>query len=294
MNNSLIDLSGKIDSLSLEALGIISEVANSSNIPFLIVGATAKDIFAKIYDLQVTRATMDIDIGVNVSSWEQYSVLHAALIDTGYFNSDKKPHRIKYKKNEKFVDLIPFGGIGNKDKIISWPPDHDAEISTIGFDEAYQSAQTVRLNSDPALDILIASPVGLAIMKIVAWNDRIDNNDKDASDLLFIIRNYYDAGNTDRIYDEHRAILKEYDFDMTLSGARLLGRDIGIVLKYKTEEVILSILQREIGNQEPYRLVEDMVKSVHSDYFSEALQLLGALTLGIKESRFFVWRKKRC
>ncbi len=53
-----------------------------------------------------------------------------------------------------------------------WPPDHDTSMRVLGFEDAYRNAQLVRLQSDPKLDVLVATPAGLATLKLIAWSDR--------------------------------------------------------------------------------------------------------------------------
>ena len=65
MTSSLLDLSGKIDSLTVSALNQIQQIALKKKAPFFIVGATARDLLCEAaYGLAPKRATVDIDIAV--------------------------------------------------------------------------------------------------------------------------------------------------------------------------------------------------------------------------------------
>ena len=68
------------------------------------------------------------------------------------------------------VDLVPFGGVEDVSGQISWPPDFSIVTSTIGFREAYDNSIEVSIDGD--LIVKVASLAGLALMKIVAWDDR--------------------------------------------------------------------------------------------------------------------------
>ena len=98
-------------------------------------------------------------------------------------------------------------------------------MSMVGFEEAYEHSITFRLSSDPKLDIKLASLPGLAIMKLISWNEKYPNRKRDADDLLFIMNRYEEAGNTERLYGEDLFLLQEEKFDTKLAGTRLLGRD---------------------------------------------------------------------
>ncbi|MCK4431265.1 MAG: hypothetical protein KAW19_08165, partial [Candidatus Aminicenantes bacterium] len=51
------------------------------------------------------------------------------------------------------------------------------------------------------------------------------------------------------------------DFDYVSVGARLLGRDIAVVLSTDAMTAVLEILNDETGKQDRYRLIEDMMRS---------------------------------
>lgn len=63
-------------------------------------------------------------------------------------------------------------------------------MSTTGFPEAYANSFEVSLAHD--LIVKVASLAGLALMKIVAWDER--HFERDAEDLALIMRHYLDAG----------------------------------------------------------------------------------------------------
>lgn len=171
-------------------------------------------------------------------------------------------------------------------KEISWPPDHSVRMNVSGFEDAYQNAQAVRLRSNPALEIPFATPVGLAVLKIIAWNARIPQGRKDADDLAFLMRSYLDAGNQDRLANEHKDLLAEDGFDYERCSARLLGRDMSKIMSTETRTVVLEILDRELDNPQRYRLVEDMMGNyiMTGDAFEECLQQMRALNAGIQEA----------
>lgn len=171
------------------------------------------------------------------------------------------------------------------DQSISWPPDNETAMSTLGFDEAYSYSLTVRLCDEPALDVQFATLCGLALMKLISWNDSYPSRSRDAQDLALLLTTYTDAGNADRIFNEASDLLKQEDFDYVRVGARLLGRDLAAMMSPKTMQIVTEIMNRETGNQKRYRLVEDMIKGGPSskDVFENYLRLLEEMKLGISE-----------
>jgi predicted nucleotidyltransferase len=283
MSKQLIDLSGKVDSFLLEIFKEITKVSQTLSIDFFVVGATARDIILESgYGIPTIRATKDIDFGVQVSNWEEFSRLKEGLIKTGNFTSTKETQRLK-NKNGVPVDIIPFGKIANQKELFTWPPEHEMEMNVLGFDESYEHSILVRLNTDPLLELRFVSLAGLAILKIIAWKDKYPLRKSDAKDLLLLIRNYLAAGNENRLYNEESDIMVD-DFDYERASARLLGRDMATISYPKTLEAIVEVLNRETGNQSHYRLIEDMInfKYLEND-FEEILQLLEHLKIGVLE-----------
>ena len=202
------NLTGKIDERTVALLSEIDTIARDLKLPFFIVGATARDILLQhAHDINPTRATLDVDIGVFVSDWEQFLALKEAFKHTGKFSSTKQAQRLIYD-DELPLDIVPFGGVADEDGLISWPPEHDMEMSIAGFQESYQHAIFVRVSAEPDLVVKVVSLAGLAILKLVSWDDSIERRGKDAGDLFIIIKNYIAADNLDRFFEE-ADILKE-------------------------------------------------------------------------------------
>jgi len=184
MKNILLDLSGKISETSLSILKEIEEVSTRLDIPFFVVGATARDIILEHqFDINTRRATLDIDIGVFISGWDQFETLKNELIRSTKFFPSQQKQRLIY--NDKFpFDIIPFGAIEAEDGSITWPPDHEIRMNIAGFLECFQHAVSVKLSSNPELIVKMVSLAGLAILKIISWDDNPERRSKDAPDYF--------------------------------------------------------------------------------------------------------------
>lgn len=284
MSENFLDLSEKIDGFRVGLFERIVAVAESLSVPFFVVGAIARDIILSDgYGIETGRATEDVDLGVQVSDWDRYEQLREGLITTGKFRRDKKQAQRLLYKGLFPVDVIPFGAIADPDGFLSWPPGHESTMSTLGFEEAYKASLTVRIRAKPVLDIQFVSLPGLALLKIISWDDNQLRRGKDAPDLLLLMRTYLDAGNQERLWNEEGDLVGE-DFDYVRAGSRLLGRDIAAILSPQVKKAIIKILDKETGEQNQYRLVENMTdRGAESSAFEEALQLLEELKAGILE-----------
>jgi predicted nucleotidyltransferase len=284
MNNILFNLSGKIEKPIVDALYTLKKVADSLNIPFFVLGASARDLILKhCYGVEPLRKTGDIDLGVEVANWEQFTTLTKSLIVTGEFSLTSEKQR--FRRGTTLIDIIPFGPIADEDKKISWPPEHEIFMSMVGFEEAYECSITIRLSSDPVLDIKLSTLPGLAIMKLIAWKEKYPERKRDAGDLLLIMNKYEEAGSSERLYGEELPLLQEERFDARVAGIRLLGRDMARISNPQTFRIIKSILDGEIEDVSQYKLVSDMIRESGSlqARFGEILSRLEKLRQGIIE-----------
>jgi predicted nucleotidyltransferase len=286
MTNTFLNLSGKIEKPVVDTLHILKKVADSLSISFFVVGAAARDFILKHeHGIEPRRKTGDIDLGVEVASWEQFKTLFEELISTGQFSPTSERQRLR--RGTVLIDILPFGLITDEGKKISWPPEHEIIMSMVGYEEAYEHSITVRVSSDPDLDIKLASLPGLAIMKLVSWKEKYPDRKRDAEDLLLIMNKYEEAGNSDRLYGEDLPLLQEEGFDTRLAGTRLLGRDMAKISDQETFQIIKRILDAETEEMGRYKLVRDMIREagIPDLRFDEILAQLGKLKQGLVEGR---------
>ena len=284
MTSISFNLLGKIEKPIVDALYLLKRIADSFGIPFFVVGAFSRDLILKHgYGIEPRRKTGDIDLGVEVANWEQFEKLKESLIATSQFCLTPEKHRLRC--GTILIDILPFGPITDKDKKISWPPEHEIIMSMVGFEEAYEYSITFRLSSDPELDIKLSSLPGLVIMKLISWKEKYPNRKRDAEDLLLIMDKYEEAGNSDRLYEEDLPLLQEEGFDTKLAGTRLLGRDMAKISDQRTVQMVKGILDAETEELGQYKLATDMIREagMAETRFDEILLQLEKLKQGIVE-----------
>ncbi len=279
MKNILINISGKIDSLYISAIKEIKKVVDSLKISFFIVGALARDIIMEyFYEIKAPRMTMDIDLGIKVSSWNKFDKLINTLERSGEFKKLKEKHRVLY--NDIIIDIVPFGGISDKNERIIWPPENEVVMSVMGFNEVYNYSTLVRLQNNPILEVKIPTLPGLAILKLFAWKDNFPNRSKDAEDLLFIMKNYENAGIFDKLYKSELQLLESEDFDNQVAGIVLLGKEMSKICTNQTIEYLRKIIDEETSKNSDFNLIKDMLFPKRDD-FNRILYLLKKLKEGI-------------
>jgi hypothetical protein len=78
-------------------------------------------------------------------------------------------------------------------------PHMHVTMQVAGFAEALQTASLVQIAS--GLLIRVVSLPGLAMLKLLAWQERGLADPRDAIDFVTLCRHYTEAGNLERVYD---------------------------------------------------------------------------------------------
>jgi predicted nucleotidyltransferase len=217
-----------LEATQLEIMRHVDHVARSLDLSYFVAGALARVILLEhVHGQRPGPATRDVDFGVTVKDWPTFQSLKNGLIGTGAFESAPGAvQRLIYLRSghRPWIDLVPFGGIEQDGRMISWPPDRAMVMNVAGFSEAADAA--IKVEIAPGLTIAVASLPSLAVLKLIAWLDRWpENRGKDAQDFFHILSRYAEAGNMDRLYDVEQALMARADFDPDLASAGLIGRE---------------------------------------------------------------------
>lgn len=150
-------------------------------------------------------------------------------------------------------------------------------MTTLGFQEAYECAVQVRFSN--GISVPVCPPDGLALLKLLAWNERRER--KDATDLGLLFYYYLEAGNQERLFAEHADLLELTDHKQV--GARLLGRDWRKLLNAQSQPLVTTILERETTAAGRYQLISNMAAGCRflDGDVDRALMLLEAVAQGI-------------
>jgi predicted nucleotidyltransferase len=160
-------------------------------------------------------------------------------------------------------------------------------MSVTGFRECFQHAVQVKISDKPKLSVNVVSLAGLAILKLISWDENIVRRQKDASDLVFIIRNYLDAGNLERLFEEAPDIVDSSDYDYEAGSARLLGRDISKIPYTSTINKLIEILKRQSQRQRGHGIAMDLLQGsrVAEESYEEVSALFDALLKGLTDDK---------
>jgi predicted nucleotidyltransferase len=273
-----------VDPLTIAVSREIDRIARDLKLPYFLAGAMARDILLTyVFGIETGLATSDVDFGVTVGSWQQFSSIKNKLMKTGKFTPDEKiEHRIYYKiqgdNTEYPVDIIPFGDIESPPRSLAWPPDGSVIMNVIGYEEVLATATPAKIADD--LIVPIASLPGLTVLKLFAWQDRHAETTKDARDLAMLFRHYHAAGNQDRIFGEELPVMEAVDYDLDLASPRLLGKDVSRLASAATLQQLQALLNNEKVTD---RLITHMsaVFSSAEDSIAAAARLLVQFKAGV-------------
>ena len=219
----------------------MAQVCAELGVDYLVVGAAARDLVLElVYGAPSRRATEDIDFGLKVASWHSFEEIRVALLTKGYRES-KSQHRLVSPAGIK-LDVIPFGEVADSDANIAWPPDGETRMSVLGFKEAHDHSDMVRIQETPEIKIRVATPIGMALLKLIAWNDRSPAlRKKDALDVQYLFTSYSRIPEVnDAIYSQ-ATLGERYAWDVDLMGADILGQHARQIAQQQTAEVILAL-----------------------------------------------------
>jgi predicted nucleotidyltransferase len=287
MKNKLIDLSEKIDSTRLEALQELKKIADQNSIPFIIVGAFAKElVLEKIFYIDSRRMTLDIDLAIEVSAWNKYQEFTELIQKNSGFSPDNKvKHRFYFK--EIIFDIVPFGELRNENQEIMWPPENNPVMSVAGFQEAFTNSLKITVCKQPEVIINVPSLPAQVILKLIAWEEKYPERTKDATDILQIMECYQHTKIEDRLYEDEKNIMIEEEFDIEKASIRLLGKDIANISEPHTYKKLEEILIIENDEQGSFRLINDMINNAiaYDEEFNQKKEKLKKLYQGFKTEK---------
>jgi len=235
-----------MDPLTIALIATVKAACERLGARFALAGATARDIlFLHLHGVKAPTATRDVDIAVCAVSWKFHQQIIDELLATGQFTRDPKAQqKLIFRRDEDRygaqLDLVPFGPLEAPPGAIAWPPDGDSVMNVLGFQEAVDTAQDVDIGDGVVVPVVTIP--AFVLLKFMAWQERRTQKNTDASDLLFVLRQYFAAGNDVRLYDEGLDLLEACDFNAEFAAAGLLGRDAGDVAYPQTREAVRVIL----------------------------------------------------
>lgn len=285
MTSTSLDIAGKLDPATAEVLELVEQIASGLELPYVVIGATARDLVLHHHcGAKIQRATQDVDFAIQVQDWAAFDALRQALLARGYKDT-RKAHRLISPSNG-VVDIVPFGEVQQDGSKIAWPPTGEIEMTVLGLAEALETAVRVRLTEDTGLEIPVATPVGLIVLKLIAWTERpAELRVKDARDITYVLESYERLPTVlDECYGDEE-LMEAHGWDITLAAAEMLGRHVGPVLLTDTAALLDQLIDEGIGKLDLERLVEESCTQADTQY-ERHRSLLDAFVKGYRDNNY--------
>ncbi len=270
------------DPIIKELLTKLREYFDSIHSEFYIIGATARNIIlSAIHNIEVKRATSDLDIAIAIPDWSQFDKISSDLTAMDGFHKSNKQKQLFWYNKIYQLDIVPFGEVAKEDNSIYWPPEEEFAMSVIGFTEIVKDVISVII--DDELEVNVASLPGIFILKLAAYKDRGSELNKHADDIAYIIANYLEI-NEERAVSDHYDLYSAEDFTIFTSGATLLGRDTKRILSENSDALnyFIDILQTEIDAEEESILINQMLETHTALKYDEVFDALQSLLNELK------------
>jgi predicted nucleotidyltransferase len=134
------------------------------------------------------------------------------------------------------------------------------------------------------LKVPVISPVGLVLLKLVAWSDRHWTHPmKDAADLAYVIRHYGTILTEEVLFDEYIDAIEASEYDVDLAANRVLGRKIASLVGKVAGDFILNLLENELRQETDSQLVRDIRNQTPGVDTEHVYALLQSLKAGLIE-----------
>lgn len=281
MTSTLLNIAGMIEPGTVSIFETVSRAVEELAIPYVVVGATARDLVLHYgHGARIERATGDVDFAIEVPDWTAFETLKDRLCEQG-FSTTRQQHRLISPTNTE-VDIVPFGHVEDEQASIAWPPEGDVTMNVLGFQEACNAAERVRIQENPELDIPVATPAGMALLKLIAWTDRAqERRRKDARDIAYLLSTYEAIEEVrEALYSEENAqVIDAFEWDATQASAYMLGKHARSIAQDNTVQEITRLVNGELRGRNVERLTEEMCERIDINYERNE-QLLSAFIEG--------------
>ncbi len=252
-------------------------------VKFFVIGATARDIILEINGEQSGRRTQDIDIAITIDKWEQFQKISEELTKLDNFSKDKNQKQ-RFLYLDKFeLDIVPYGDIMEENDKIYWPPDQDFAMTVLGFNEVQKATVSVTLDDEIEFDVV--NLIGIFLLKIVAWRDRNQKVNKDADDLLFILKNYLNINLARAVEKHYEEVYEIENYTELKASASIIGIDLKELVKdnQKLIDFLINTLNLDLEKREASKLLNQMMETHKGSQFDELHECIQIIIKKLKK-----------
>ena len=263
-----------------ELFASLEKAFEALGIDFYIVGAVARDTWFAYKGVRTT-GTKDVDFAVYIPEKENFLSLKAYLEEKEGFRSSKNNQYVMFSPKGQEVDLLPFGEIEVEGRVMI-PGSGLNMIAVNGFREIYEAA-LVDVEFEGKHTFKVCTLPGIVILKLIAYDDRPTERQKDILDVGKILKHYFDI-ESDNIYENHHDLFDD-DSELHVISARVLGRQMQSILNRSGDlkKRVISIIESAIANKDDHQIVALLIPAGEEVTAENIAATLSALVNGINE-----------
>ena len=266
-----------------EMLYALERGLDKFGIDFYLVGAVARNVWMTgINNIAPRRTTGDIDFAVLINDKGVYEALKTYLIITEGFQPYKGNEYVLIWKENREVDLLPFGAIDDEDAKFNSNGLGSTSISLQGFSEIYNDGLPT-LDLEGKHQFKFCTLPGIVLLKLIAWDDRPESRRDDIKDISDILNHFFDM-NDNEIFENHHDLFEKEEASLKHIAARVMGREMSKIAK-KNELLfsrIVGILDSNTLVSQNSEMAKIMVE-YYDNTIDDNVQLLKYLRQGFTE-----------
>lgn len=240
----------------------VEHAFSTLGIDYYLIGAMARQIWYEKAGVSI-RTTGDVDYAILVGSHEEYYKVKDYLKENEGFTESRTNAFALFTKDGILIDILPFGEIESDGNVRI----HGTGMSSIrvdGMKEVYASG-TEEMKLETGNYFKVATLPGIALLKLIAYDDRPEVRQKDAVDIANLIKHFFNL-NDELIYNNHNDLFEDQERSLESIGAIVLGREMAKIAGDNSHLVgrLESILTKHIELREHGPFLRLMINATNS------------------------------
>lgn len=228
----------------------LEESFKKSDIDYYLIGAQARNLWYEKKKISKLH-TQDIDFVVVVPAGERYDELKKYLAEQKKYTISSSNEFAMISPEGVPIDLLPIDQL---------EPDLKFEPKVSGLEEVYQYG-TIKEHLSTGHEFRVATLPAIIALKLIAFDDRPEQRDKDPIDIADIFKVYFDI-ESEKIYEKHNDLFIEVEYvDLIELAAIVIGREIATICAGNNalRNRLINILQQHIAKGPHSVLIRNMV-----------------------------------
>ncbi|MHA4736802.1 hypothetical protein [Dyadobacter sp. MSC1_007] len=256
----------------------VEKAMDRLGIDYYLIGALARGIWFKRSQIN-SRVTKDVDFAILVGSEQEYETVKTYLVENEGYVRLRGNAYVLVSPEKHQVDLLPFGDIASSGSMLI-EGQSMTKIGVAGMQEVYQRG-TENVEFQTGNTFKAATIASIALLKLIAYDDRPEARQKDAIDIGNIVHHFFDM-HTEMIYEGHLDLFADQDelnsgkrWESSDIGAVVLGREISRIAR--GNEALHERLTRILSDEIVFGEESRFIRLIARDRGMEIQQVIASL-----------------